>query len=228
LTKSDLTPFQAKLGHTFKKLDLLEQALTHRSFSKTHNERLEFLGDSLVNTAIAELLFLEYQDVPEGHLSAMRSSLVRRETLAEIALSINLGDFLLLGGGTLKTGGHRLDSILADAYEAVVAAVYLDSDWASCACMIKEHFKGRIEGLENMTEIRDAKSRLQEWLQAKSLPLPEYQTIEVAGPGHAQRFQIRCVVESIEGEFLGEGSNRRAAEQQAATMALENINSADS
>lgn len=220
MTKPDLNAFQLKLGYHFKKTELLEHALTHRSFSKTHNERLEFLGDSLVNTAIAELLFLEYKAVPEGHLSAMRSSLVRRETLAEIALSIRLGDSLMLGEGTLKTGGHRLDSILADAYEAVVAAVYLDSGWAECTAMIKQHFKGRIQGLENMTEVRDAKSRLQEWLQAKSLPLPDYQTLNVAGPGHAQRFQVRCHIENMDGEFLGEGSNRRTAEQSAASKAL--------
>lgn len=223
MATSDLTSFQLKLGHQFNNTDLLEQALTHRSFSKNHNERLEFLGDSLVNTVIAELLFLEYSDVPEGHLSAMRSSLVRRETLAEIALSINLGDSLLLGGGTLKTGGHRLDSILADAYEAVIAAVYLDSDWSNCAAIIKQHFKGRLQGLENMKEVRDAKSRLQEWLQARSLPLPEYQTLDVAGPGHAQHFQIKCVVESVQGDFQGGGSNRRAAEQQAAAQALDAI-----
>ena len=223
MVKPDLSLFQSKLGYSFKRLELLQQALTHRSFSNAHNERLEFLGDSLLNAAIAELVYQHYPNVPEGHLSAMRSSLVRRETLAEIALGIRLGDFLLLGGGTLKTGGHRLESILADAYEAVVAAVYLDSDWCSCCNMIKTHFAGRIEGLENMTSLRDAKSRLQEWLQARALPLPEYQTVEVAGPGHAKRFQIKCVIEGLDGDFVGEGSNRRAAEQQAAAMAIEAI-----
>lgn len=225
MSNLDLITFQTKLGYSFRNVELLQQALTHRSFSKTHNERLEFLGDSLVNTVIAELIFLEYRNVSEGHLSAMRSSLVRRETLAEVAKSISLGDFLLLGGGTLKTGGHRLESILADTYEAVVAAVYLDSDWAACSQMIKEHFEGRIQGLENMADVRDAKSKLQEWLQARSLSLPEYQTIDVEGPGHAQRFKIRCVVENQQGEFLGEGSNRRAAEQLAAEMALKSIES---
>ena len=224
LSEMDLTAFQPKLGYSFQNPELLKQALTHRSFAKVHNERLEFLGDSLVNAVIAALLFSEYSDVPEGHLSAMRSSLVRRETLAEVANAICLGDFLLLGGGTLKTGGHRLDSILADAYEAVVAAVYLDSDWQSCSEMIKGHFEGRTQGLGNMADVRDAKSRLQELLQGRSLPLPEYQTIAVAGPGHAQIFRIRCVIETVRGEFLGEGSNRRAAEQIAAAQALEAIN----
>lgn len=223
MTSSHLSEFQQKLGYSFQNQALLEQALTHRSFSKTHNERLEFLGDSLVNVLIAERLFAKYQEAPEGHLSSMRSTLVRRETLADIATSINMGDFLLLGGGTVKTGGHRLESILADAYEAVVAAVYLDSDWQTCSLMMDRHFGARVDGMENMAELRDAKSRLQEWLQAQSLSLPEYQTVEVAGPGHAQRFKIRCVVENTEGEFYGEGSNRRAAEQRAAAMALEFI-----
>lgn len=227
MTDTDFGPFQAKLGHCFSHPELLQQALTHRSYGKNHNERLEFLGDSLVNAVIAELLYRHYPQVPEGHLSAMRSSLVRRETLADIAKSLGLGHYLQLGGGTLKTGGHRLDSILADAYEAIVAAVYLDSDWQVCARMIATHFQGRLDGLENMTQVRDAKSRLQEYLQSQSLPLPDYQTIEVAGPGHAQRFVIACRVEAIEGEFRGEGSNRRAAEQIAAEQVLQAIEAHD-
>lgn len=225
MTDTDTSLFQTKLGHQFRNAELLKQALTHRSFAKNHNERLEFLGDSLVNTIIAEQLFVQYPLVPEGHLSAMRSSLVRKETLADIAKTLDLGNYLLLGGGTLKTGGHRLDSILADAYEAVIAAVYLDSDWVCCKALISRHFQGRFSGLENMTQVRDAKSRLQEYLQSQSLPLPEYQTLDVTGPGHAQKFIIACRVEAVEGEFLGEGSNRRSAEQMAAERALDAIES---
>lgn len=221
--QAKLDLFQKKLGYSFNNLELLEQSLTHRSFSRHHNERLEFLGDSLVNTLIAERLYHQYKDAPEGHLSAMRSSLVRRETLADIAKGIGLGDALLLGGGTLKTGGHRLESILADAYEAVIAAVYLDSDWQICSSIIDGHFEGRLDGLENMAQVRDAKSRLQEWLQSQGQKVPEYKTIEIDGPGHAQRFRIQCVIDFMPGDFFGEGTNRRAAEQQAAGMALEVI-----
>lgn len=218
-----LEQFQTRLGYSFKDEQYLQHALTHRSHSKKHNERLEFLGDSIVNTVVAQQLFNRYPDSPEGDLSSMRSSLVRKETLAEIAISIDLGSVILLGGGTLKTGGQRLHSILSDAYEAIVAAIYLDSDWVTCAGIIEQHFEGRFEGLENVVEIRDAKSRLQEWLQGRSLALPDYQTIEVAGPGHAQRFKIRCFIETVEGNFVGEGPNRRKAEQLAATEALKAI-----
>lgn len=218
-----LKQFQTRLGYEFDDEQFLLHALTHRSHSKTHNERLEFLGDSIVNTVVAQQLFTLYPSSPEGDLSAMRSSLVRGETLAEIATAMDVGSVVLLGGGALKTGGQRSLSILADTYEAIIAAIYLDSDWANCEKIIKGHFQGRFDGLENMLNIRDAKSRLQEWLQGRSLALPDYKTIDIIGPGHAQRFKVRCHIETVNGEFVGEGSNRRKAEQLAAEQALKAI-----
>jgi len=223
---SDLDRFEARLGYTFTDKALLSQALTHRSYSKDHNERLEFLGDSLVNTLIAEQLFSLYSQVPEGHLSAMRSSLVRKETLAEIAGTLGFSDYLHLGGGALNTGGHRSESILADAYEAVVGAIYLDSDWQTLSGVVSQHFEGRLEGLQ-VADVRDAKSRLQELLQGKGRKLPQYVTLSVDGPGHAQHFNIQCQIENLDHLFTGEGSSRRAAEQEAAAVALDAIESGE-
>jgi len=219
----DLANLQRKLGHTFVNLELLQLALTHRSIGSAHNERLEFLGDSLINTLIAERLFDEYPESPEGELSAMRASLVCGRMLAEIARSISLGDYMLLGEGTLKSGGRRLDSVLADTYEAVLAAIYLDSDWMNLRQIVRTHFAGRMEGLDDMRRVRDAKSLLQEILQAKKAPLPEYEVIDVGGPGHAQQFHVRCRIENLQGEYVGKGSSRRKAEQNAAQQALSMI-----
>lgn len=216
----DLSSFESRLGYAFRNPGLLQQALTHRSHSRDHNERLEFLGDSLINTLIAEQLYKRYPESPEGDLSAMRAALVRRESLAEVATELGFSDALLLGGGASKSGGHRLQSILSDAYEAVLGAVYLDSDWSELSALVKKHFEGRLANLE-IQDVRDAKSQLQEILQARSLSLPEYQMLNIGGPGHAQHFRIQCVIEALGGEFHGEGSSRKIAEQQAAAEALE-------
>ncbi len=223
---ADLSIFESRLGYRFQNRELLQQALTHRSYSSDHNERLEFLGDSLVNTLIAEQLYRMYPDAAEGDLSAMRASLVRRETLADIASSLGFSDAILLGGGASKSGGHRLQSILADAYEAVLGAIYLDSEWSVLSKTVKTHFDGRLDQLQ-IEDIRDAKSRLQEFLQARSLNLPEYRMLDVDGPGHAQHFRIQCVIDSLIGEFFGEGSSRKIAEQQAAAKALEALEASD-
>ncbi len=220
----DLSLFESRLGYSFQEKGLLQQALTHRSHSKDHNERLEFLGDSLVNTLIAEQLFKLYPESPEGELSAMRAALVRRESLADVASSLGFSEAILLGGGASKSGGHRLQSILADTYEAVLGAIYLDSDWSKLTDIVKLHFEGRLDNLE-IEEVRDAKSRLQEFLQARSLNLPEYQMLDIEGPGHAQHFRIQCMIESVSEEFFGEGSSRKIAEQQAAAAALEALES---
>lgn len=215
--------FQQKIDYQFQQLDLLERALTHRSAGTNHNERLEFLGDSIVNSLVAELLYHEYPTASEGELSAMRAKLVCKESLASIARSLNLGEYLLLGGGTLKTGGRQLDSILADGYEALLGAIYLDGDWLAVKRLVSVHFAGRTSDLGDMKKVRDAKSRLQEWLQAKKLPLPEYQLMEIDGPGHSQRFRVRCHVPEIPGDHLGVDSNMRKAEQQAAKQVLDVI-----
>lgn len=215
-----LSSFESRLGYAFKNPDLLQRALTHRSHSKDHNERLEFLGDSLVNTLIAEQLYKRYPESPEGDLSAMRAALVRRECLAEVAAELGFSDAVLLGGGASKSGGHRLQSILADTYEAVLGAIYLDSGWPELCTVVIQHFGSRLDNLE-IEDVRDAKSRLQEILQARSLGLPEYQMLDIGGPGHAQHFRIQCVIESLNGDFYGEGSSRKIAEQQAASEALQ-------
>ncbi len=228
LITRDLSRFQQRLGYEFKDIRLLEQALTHRSYSREHNERLEFLGDSLVNALVADMLYVRYPEVPEGPMTQMRASLVCGNSLAAVARGLDLGTALLLGDGAAKTGGHRLDSILADAYEALVAAIYLDSGWDDCARVVGSHFDQRSSGLEGTAEIRDSKSRLQEWLQARGEPLPEYQILDVRGPGHAQHFRVSCRVISLPGDFVGEGSNRRAAEQEAAALAIEAARVAES
>lgn len=219
----NLDAFQSQLGYRFTQIDLLERALSHRSVGSDHNERLEFLGDSLVNMAVAEMLFKKFPDSPEGELSAMRSALVCQESLADIARNIRIGDFLKLGEGTAKTGGHRLDSILSDAYEALLGALYLDAGWDQVVLVIQQHFSSKLQTLSNVSSIRDAKSLLQEWLQAAKYPLPTYELLEVGGPGHAQRFRIRCLVEPLDGDFVGEGTSRRKAEQTAAQLALKAI-----
>lgn len=219
----DLSRLQLNLGYRFKDIDLLRRALSHRSSGADHNERLEFLGDSLVNMAIAELLFHEFSNAPEGDLSAMRALLVCQDSLASTARVIKLGDYLLLGTGTSKTGGHRLDSILADTYEALIGALYLDSDWGQVTRTVREHFSTKLNEVSDLGASRDAKSRLQEWLQASKYPLPNYQVIEVEGPGHAQNFQVRCDVEPLSGQYIGKGSSRRKAEQNAAEEVLKAI-----
>ena len=221
--EQNLEAFQIKLGYRFSQVDLLERALSHRSAGANHNERLEFLGDSVVDLAVAEALFKQFPDSPEGDLSAKRAVLVCKESLAEVARDLHLGDFLKLGEGTSKTGGHRLDSILADAYEALLGALYLDAGWNEIVEIVQLHFSSKFQGLSEMSSIRDAKSRLQEWLQASKHRLPTYELMEIDGPGHAQRFRVRCQVDVLSGEFIGEGSNRRKAEQMAAQQVLDVI-----
>ena len=223
MNASALLRLQRNLSYSFKNIELLEQALTHRSFSSKHYERLEFLGDSIVNAVAAQLLYENFSSATEGHLSSMRSALVRRETLAEIAVDLKIGEHLTLGGGTSKSGGHRLDSLLSDAFEAIVGAVFLDGGWQSSYDAVAGHFIQRIENMGDLREIRDAKSQLQEWLQARGHPLPKYLTIAVAGPGHAQKFTVECSTEALSGRFEGQASSRRAAEQQAASLALASI-----
>ncbi|MBC6428508.1 MAG: ribonuclease III [Cellvibrionales bacterium] len=217
----NLARLQDRLGHQFADAALLQRALTHRSHTDPSNERLEFLGDALLNTLVAELLFDHFPAYAEGRLTQLRAALVCNRTLAQIANELGLGDALQLGSGTAKTGGHRLDSILADAYEALVAAVYLDTGWQTCRDTVRRHFQPRLNA-PNLTG-GNAKSRLQEWLQARGEPRPDYQTLEICGPGHAQQFRVRCHVASIAGDYLGTGSTRRAAEQQAAAAALAQI-----
>ena len=208
-------------GHAFADPALLAQALTHRSAGSPHNERLEFLGDALVNQFVAEALYRYWPKADEGALTRARAELVRESALASIARQLDLGPRLVLGPGEMKTGGHRRDSILADAVEALVAAIYLDSDFATCRDVVLPWFAGMIETLPPPNKVgKDAKTRLQEWLQGRGKPLPLYAVVEEGGEDHARIFRASCTLDEPPVRTEGEGSSRRAAEQQAADAAL--------
>lgn len=208
-------------GHAFSEPALLAQALTHRSAGSPHNERLEFLGDALVNLLVAEALYHHWPKADEGMLTRARAELVRESALAAIARALGLGERLTLGPGEMKTGGHRRDSILADALEALVAAIYLDSDFATCRNAVLPWFAPLLDALPPPNRLgKDAKTRLQEWLQARQRPLPAYALLAEGGDDHARVFRVGCSVQEPAIATEGEGSSRRAAEQQAAEAAL--------
>ena len=212
-----------KLGYTFTDESLCELALTHRSCGKKNNERLEFLGDSIVNFVIADDLFERFPQAREGQLSRLRARMVKGETLAEIGRELKLGDFLRLGPGELKSGGFRRDSILADAVEALIGAMYLDSDLEQVRKVVLGWFDQRLENLDIDEALKDSKTRLQEWLQSRRLPLPTYDLTRVDGEAHAQTFYIECHIEPLDTPTKGEGSSRRQAEQEAAKAALNEL-----
>lgn len=208
-----------KLGYRFADPSLLELALTHRSAGRPNNERLEFLGDALVNLAVAEMLFDARPRANEGELSRLRAQLVSEPALAERARELQLGDALHLGSGELKSGGFRRDSILADAFEALVAAIYRDGGFAKCREWLRDVFADALA--EAGPARKDPKTRLQEWLQGHGLPLPHYELLAEQGEEHARRFDVACVIEQPrEARFEGSGTSRRAAEQVAAAAAL--------
>ncbi len=215
--------FLRRLGYEFKDDSLLERALTHRSAGSGHNERLEFLGDSIINFIMAETLFRAQPEAREGQLTRLRALLVRRETLAAVARDLDLGMALKLGGGELKSGGRDRDSILADALEAVIGAVYLDSGMDSCRELVERLFTEKIAQAQQRRGAKDAKTRLQERLQARGLPLPTYEVVEVKGAPHSQEFQVFCRVASLDNPTCGTGGSRRKAEQAAARLALERL-----
>ena len=212
-----------RLGYVFNDESLLDRALTHRSAGSGHNERLEFLGDSIINFIMAEILYRAQPDAREGQLTRLRALLVRRDTLAAVARELELGAALKLGGGELKSGGRDRDSILADALEALVGAVYLDSDMNNCRELVARLFAAKIEQAQRKRGVKDAKTRLQEHLQAKGLPLPTYEVVEVKGAPHDQEFQVFCKVASLDNPTCGTGGSRRKAEQAAARLALEQL-----
>lgn len=210
------------LGYDFHQADLLEEALTHRSAGGRNNERLEFLGDAILGLVIAEWLYELRARASEGELSRLRASLVNREALAELARSLSLGDFLKLGSGELKSGGFRRDSILADALEAVFGAVYLDGGFEPCRRLIRELYQERMASLPAVAELKDPKTRLQEYLQARQSPLPVYKLVRISGEDHAQQFTIECVLQAGE-RSEATASSRRRAEQEAARRLLEKL-----
>ena len=207
------------LGYSFNDVSLLRQALTHRSAQGTSNERLEFLGDAVLDIVVSEVLFHTLPDAPEGDLSRLRASLVRDTTLAGVASDLGMGDHLILGSGERKTGGHRRESRLADALEALFGAVYLDSDFDTSAGLIRRVFAEKLDDLPHADDLRDPKTRLQEWLQARGASPPDYELVNVSGKAHQQHFEVRCLVPDQE-PATGEGRSRRSAEQQAARHML--------
>jgi len=208
------------LHYRFEDAGLFSQALTHRSAAGINNERLEFLGDAVLDFVISDALYKARPAAREGDLSKLRSSLVKDTTLAELARELGLGEHLILGSGEKKSGGHRRESILADALEAVFGAVYLDSGFESAKEMVERVFADRLEQLPEAGDLRDPKTRLQEWLQARSLSLPEYELVNVTGEAHKQSFQVRCLVNEMSSETSGESTSRRKAEQKAAASML--------
>jgi ribonuclease III len=214
---------EKSLEYGFDQPELLRQALTHRSHSSPHNERLEFLGDSVLNCIVATLLYRRFPNLKEGELSRLRANLVRQESLAEIAADLSLGDRLRLGEGELKSGGFRRPSILADALEAVFGAIYLDAGFDAVARVIEHLYSTRIEQIDPRDASKDPKTALQELLQAKHLPVPQYRLLAMRGDAHAQEFEVSCVMPEIKLEMTGKGVSRRGAEQQAAQAALDKL-----
>jgi ribonuclease-3 len=214
-----------QLGYKFDQSALLQRALTHRSYSAAHNERLEFLGDSVLNCTIAKYLYQTYPDEPEGDLSRLRSNLVNQQTLAILAQQLNIGDLLSLGEGELKSAGARRPSILADALEAVFGAVLLDADFATAEKVVLRLYIPFIASMDLQKLGKDAKTQLQEYLQGRKLALPKYSVIEIKGEAHAQTFVVECEVEKFKIKTRGEGHSRKIAEQVAAEAAYKRIQS---
>jgi len=212
-----------QLGHEFAHPQLLQRALTHRSYSAAHNERLEFLGDSVLNCAIAKYLYDAYPDLPEGDLSRLRSNLVNQQTLAALAQRLSLGEQLLLGEGERKSAGFRRPSILADALEALFGAVLLDADFAAAEKVVLGLYVPFIAQTDLQTLGKDAKTMLQEHLQGRKLALPQYNVIEIKGEAHAQTFVVSCEISQLGLNTQGEGASRRIAEQIAAERAYQRI-----
>lgn len=210
-----------QLGHEFARPELLRQALTHRSHGSPNNERLEFLGDSVLNCVIAANLYQTYPRLPEGDLSRMRAALVKEQTLAEIAARLKLGDILMLGEGELKSGGFRRPSILADALEAIIGAVYLDAGFSAAEQMILALYEPLLQNLDPKTIAKDPKTQLQEYLQSRKLALPQYEVLAIRGEAHEQEFEVECIIPGLNIRSLGEGHSRRSAEQNAAIAAYQ-------
>ncbi len=211
------------IGYTFTDEDLMTQALTHRSFSNVNNERLEFLGDAILNFVIAQSLFEQFPDATEGELSRLRAGLVKRQTLADLARGIDLGSYLMMGSGELKSGGFRRESILSDGLEAIFGAIIVDADSKTAADCILRLFVDRLAGVSPLDLKKDAKSRLQELLQSRSKPVPEYVLVRQAGKSPNQEFEVECRTQELTGPVRASGSSISRAEQSAADIALKQL-----
>lgn len=211
------------LGHAFADERLFQLALTHRSFAADHNERLEFIGDSVLNCVVALELYRRFPQLPEGDLSRLRAHLVRQDSLHKLALQLSLGKYLRLGEGELRSGGQQRPSILADALEALIGAVHLDAGFDIAAAMIERLYANLLDDLVPGQILKDAKTRLQEWLQCRKKALPRYSVQETSGAAHEQNFAVYCEIDGLGLRTLGQGGSRRAAEQDAAAKALKEL-----
>ena len=216
-----LSQLQTRLGHIFKDVNLLERAVTHRSFSSDHNERLEFLGDSVLNLAVAHLLYAQLSNLPEGDLSRVRANLVKQETLHQLALKLDIAACLKLGEGELKSGGQRRPSILADALEALIGAVFLDAGFDTAEKLVHGLFHNVEVNSEMLAASKDPKTELQEWLQGRKLQIPKYSVVSTSGASHRQIFDVACDIPELSLSQHGSGPSRRAGEQAAAAAMLE-------
>ncbi|MCX7189365.1 MAG: ribonuclease III [Methylotenera sp.] len=217
MTQQDLTK---RLTYKFVETNLLTQALTHRSYSAQNNERLEYLGDGALNFIIANQLYQRFPALDEGDLSRLRAQLVKEATISEIALSLDLGDALKLGEGELKSAGWRRPSILADALEAIIGAVYLDGGFAAAEALVLHLYADKLNTIDPKVIDKDPKSLLQELLQGKKVAVPEYAVVHTGGEAHAQVFIVECFIQKMDIRTVGEGTSRRIAEQKAAQLAL--------
>ncbi|GAA0293657.1 ribonuclease III [Psychrosphaera haliotis] len=222
MIRTDYKQLQKKLGYEFSDESLLIQALTHRSFKGAHNERLEFIGDSLLGMFVAEALYFEFPKATEGELTRMRSQIVKGQTLTAIAKEFELSQWLLLGPGEMKSGGCRRDSILEDVIEAIIGSVYLDSNIEQCKEFVLKLVKKRLADVDPSNALKDPKTQLQEWLQSRKRPLPVYEVINTTGQAHNQTFTVSCTLDDGQ-QLEATGTSRRKAEQSAARKALEVI-----
>ena len=215
-----LSALQSRLQHVFSDSALLQRAVTHRSFSADHNERLEFLGDSVLNLAVASLLYRRLGSQPEGDLSRVRANMVKQDTLHQLALGLRLAEVLRLGDGEMRSGGNKRPSILADALEAVIGAVYLDAGYGPAEALVHRLFKSVEINPQMEAAAKDAKTALQEWLQGSKMQLPQYRVVGTVGAAHKQTFDVECAIPELSLTERGIGGSRRAGEQSAATAML--------
>ncbi len=218
-----LSQLAQQLGYTFNDASLFEEALTHRSAGSNNNERLEFLGDSILNFIIAHELFKMYPDVDEGDLSRLRASLVNGDSLAEISAGLQLGDFITLGAGEKRSGGHRRKSIQADCVESIIGAVYCDSDFETCRRLVLKLYQDKLNNIPDISTLKDPKTRLQELLQSRQRALPVYEVVAITGQAHSQTFEVSCTIEQLGIVATGKGGSRRKAEQVAAQVAFTKV-----
>ncbi|EGY33232.1 ribonuclease III [Aggregatibacter actinomycetemcomitans] len=224
MKENQLERLQRQINYGFQNIELLKQALTHRSAGHQHNERLEFLGDAILNLTIGEALFHQFPKCNEGELSRMRATLVREPTLALLARDFKLGDYILLGQGEFKSGGFRRESILADCVEAIIGAISLDSNLTNATQIVRQWYQNLLKEIKPGDNQKDAKTRLQEYLQGNRLPLPTYNIVNIQGEAHNQLFIVECSIQNNDRTFIGKGSSRRKAEQAAAEQILQELN----